>query len=471
MKSKLFVGIDVSKGYADFYIINEFKVVMEPGFQLDDNLEGYERLRTILERYWKMDEYDMIYCACESTGGYEDCWLKELVSVSDSIPLKVSRVNPKAVKGMSDAALNRTITDQVSAESIANYLVLFHEELTYLSSDNTFREARSHYRFIKMLMKQKVQLKNQLEKILYQHYGVMLDYCRAHTPNWLLQMLSRYGSAQNVVKAGVKKLVKIPGLSEAKARLVIEKSMRIGSTSKHIEFLIEQTSLEILHRIELIEKNTDHLVSLFKDKEEIKLLMTIPGIALKTAVLLMIEIEDISRFDEAKKLAAYLGVNPQFKQSGDGTWAFHMSKKGRSAARAILYTSALCGLKYNLIIKQRYASARAKGKNHYDAMGVVMHKLLRIVFGVLKKRRAFSAEIDQSNQEKAQEKQKNRSAEENKIKSESKKRTRRYQIENLSNVPVSRRTAQKRKQMAGPNLTKELDNPGSPPSRQTYKKI
>ncbi len=159
--------------------------------------------------YCKDEGYDVIYCACESTGGYEDCWLRYLVKLSKELPLKVSRVNPKAVKGMSDAALKRTITDQVSAENIAIYLLLFHEKLDYLSLDNPFKEARSHYRFISMLTKQKVQLSNQLEKILYQHFGEMLDYCRAHTPEWLLRMLSQYGSGANVVKAGVTKLSKV----------------------------------------------------------------------------------------------------------------------------------------------------------------------------------------------------------------------------------------------------------------------
>ncbi len=163
--------------------------------------------------------------------------------------------------------------------------------------------------------------------------------------------------------------------------------MRVGEISKHIEFLIKQTSQEVLSRLEQIELNEKYLIDLFKDNEDVKLLMTIPGIGIKTAVLLMMEIEELNRFENAKKLSAFFGVNPQFKQSGDGAWAYHMSKKGRPVVRALLYTSALCGIKYNPIVKQRYAAARAKGKNHYDAMGVVMHKLLRIVFGVLKSKR------------------------------------------------------------------------------------
>ena len=43
-----YLGIDVSKGYADFVILNDKKKAIEENFQLDDTFEGhcclYERL-------------------------------------------------------------------------------------------------------------------------------------------------------------------------------------------------------------------------------------------------------------------------------------------------------------------------------------------------------------------------------------------------------------------------------------------
>lgn len=37
MQTKGFLGIDVSKGYADFLLLDEHKQQMETGFQLQDN--------------------------------------------------------------------------------------------------------------------------------------------------------------------------------------------------------------------------------------------------------------------------------------------------------------------------------------------------------------------------------------------------------------------------------------------------
>ena len=43
MKS-FYLGIDVSKGYADFVIINQQKKTVVENFQLDDTFDGHSRL-------------------------------------------------------------------------------------------------------------------------------------------------------------------------------------------------------------------------------------------------------------------------------------------------------------------------------------------------------------------------------------------------------------------------------------------
>ena len=43
---------------------------------------------------------------------------------------------------------------------------------------------------------------------------------------------------------------------------------------------------------------------------------------------------------------------------------------------------------------------------HYQAMGVCMHKLLRIIYGVLKNQTKFNETVDEKNQQQAADKQK-----------------------------------------------------------------
>ena len=450
MKKIGFLGIDVSKGYADFILLDEHKNIMEKVFQLKDDQEGRNLLRKIIQR-WFSNGLQKLYCGVESTGGYENNWYGMLKGMSLAFNLKVARLNPKGVKAVSDAALRRTITDAVSAHNIAVYLIAFSDKVQYDVKEGSllFKEGRTHYTFVRMMVKQKVQFLNQLEKVLYQYFPEVLRYSRRRMPVWLLHLLVKYPCAQAALKAGSTKLSAIKGISKIKAEALLGKlEQRSAPVSDQIRHVISRTAKLILQKEELIEEEKGFLAEQYQDHPDVKLLQTIPGIALDTAVLLMLEIEDVSRFDTAGKLCAYFGVHPTYKQSGDGMWKVGMSKKGRGQIRAALYMSGLSGVRYNEILKEVYARFRAKGMKHYQAMGVVMHKLLRMIYGILKTKQAFNAGVDQKNVAKAsevqQEKEKTNKGEQ-KARKQSKNRFQEISIEG----PISRITAGKiQKQIA-----------------------
>ncbi|MBK7855601.1 MAG: IS110 family transposase [Bacteroidetes bacterium] len=116
---------------------------------------------------------------------------------------------------------------------------------------------------------------------------------------------------------------------------------------------------------------------------EVDLIDTIPGIASYSAAAIMIEIESIHRFATPSHLASYFGLHPVMKESGDKQFAYRMSKKGRSGMRALLYMCAQTSVLHDEHLKNIYHRHRSKGKNHKQAIGVIMHKMLRMIWGVL----------------------------------------------------------------------------------------
>jgi transposase len=447
MKQKAFLGIDVSKGYSDFLLLDQDKQQLEQSFQLQDNPAGRKQLQLLIED-WFSQGLQELYCGVESTGGYENNWYSFLKTLSARYNVKAARLNAKGVKAVSDATLKRTITDAVSAENIAVYLISFPEKINYKQPEgsNGFKEGRQHHSYINMLLKQKVQLTNQLEKLLYQNFPEILVYCRHGIPGWLLRLLTRYCCAQTVLKAGEVKLSAIKGISKDKAQALLQKcDQQSAPVSKQLQHVVSATAKEILHKEDLINDEKSYLTDLYKNHDQVKLLSTIKGIGVDSAVLYMLEIEDVNKFETVKKLASNFGVHPTFKQSGDGTWGSHMSKKGRGALRAMLYINALSGIRCNPILKQLYARHRAKGMKHYQAMGVVMHKLLRIIYGVLKNKKEFDVETDVQNQQRSSEKQKEKQEAEKEKKEI--KSLKKYRYQPLSvEAPISRIAAKKRKE-------------------------
>lgn len=451
METTGYLGIDVSKGYADFLLLDGQKNVIEESFMLQDNHSGREQLKKVIDG-WFSQGLEILFCGVESTGGYENNWYHALKGWGRDGKLHVARLNPRGVKSVSDASLKRTITDAVSAENIASYLICFPEKIAYGIKglgEGKFKEGRHHNTYVRMLIKQKVQLNNQLEKLLYQHFSEVLVYCRNGLPTWLLRLLTMYPSAAGVLKAGSAKLENIKGVSSDKARSLIQKaSVSNRVVGKQLQHVIASTAKEILHKDALIGDEKKYLTAIYDDDDQVKLIVSIPGIGVESAVIIILEIEEIERFKSAKSLSAYFGVHPSFKQSGDGIWANHMSKKGRSTIRAVLYMTALAGIRHNPLIKQLYARFRAKGMKHNQAMGVVMHKLLRIIYGVLKNKKGFDITTDQKNVSCAEERQKDT---QETIKSNNKKikeKRNRYQLLTIE-APISRIAEQKiRKQMA-----------------------
>src|SRR5699024_7270716 len=134
MKGKGFLGIDVSKGYADFLLLDVNKNVLEESFQLDDNKAGREQLSELID-HWFSQGLQELFCGVESTGGYENNWYRFLRENNSDNKVKVTRLNPRGVKSIGEASLKRTITDAVSAENIAVYLISFPEKIIYSNSE------------------------------------------------------------------------------------------------------------------------------------------------------------------------------------------------------------------------------------------------------------------------------------------------------------------------------------------------
>lgn len=449
MGNSAYLGIDVSKGYSDVILLKSNKEVAEESFRLYDVAEGHQQLGLLIDK-WIETGFDNIYCGVESTGSYENNWVNYLQNLGQTKAVHIARLNPKGVKSLSEAGLTRTITDSVSAKNIALYLIDFAAKIHYLKPAQTskaYNDGRKHDSFIRMLKKQKNQLGNQLEKLIYQEFSPLTCYCRHGFPKWLLLLLEKYPAPDLIVKAGEKKLCKIKGITADKAIALIKKVLTVNTaTSAHVSSIIKSTIGQILQLDEAIDTEKANLINRFKNEADAILLTSITGVGVQSAVEFLIEIEDVNRFESTKKVAAYFGTHPVFRQSGDGTWGNHMSKKGRSEIRGVLYMCSMTAIRHDEMFKKKYAKARAEGKNHLSAMGVVMNKMLRVIYGVLKNKTKYNIETDEKNQQNAKAKQK--AKEENQLiaKKENQTKLERYNTTKVVDMPVSNRHAKKKRQ-------------------------
>lgn len=395
--SEFFMGCDVSKGYADFVILNKSKKVIENTLQFDDTAAGHAVVHDFICKFFSANPTATLYVGVESTGGYENNWFALFKRLGELFAIKVTRLNPLVIKAHHNASMKRNCTDGISAENIASYLVAYPELVNY-EQDSTFSDLRKQWNFIELLKKQKTQLSNQLGFVLYQTHPELVRYCQDGIPEWILRLLEKYPTANNLSRARVAAVAKIPHIDEAKAKTLIDESKKsiASHCSESDGFVIQGLVNQIVSLDSTIEMHKKHLEK-HCDIPEVKRLCTINGMGTYSAIGLMINIVSIARFSDVKKLSSYFGLHPIYRQSGDGVYGFHMSKKGRCGPRGTLYMVILSALNCNTLIRNLYEKHKSKGMKSMAAIGVCMHKMLRIVYGMLRNESDFNPDIDERN--------------------------------------------------------------------------
>jgi transposase len=428
-----YLGIDASKGYADFIILNSKKKVVIESFQLDDTFDGHCLLYELLMDFLKDYPDSIIYAALESTGGYENNWYNALLAFQGSLNLQTARLNPLGVYHNSKADMKRNITDKISAQNVAEYMIAHPKKVSYQSQDH-LASLRKQWGFIKMLTKQSTQLLNQLEALLYSANPEILVYCKEGMPAWVLKLLVKYPTAVNLSKAKVNAIARIPYVSSARAEMLHKSAKKsvASATDEVTQQLIVATVKQIMHLKKTIKTQTD-IIANACSVPEVDLLKTFIGISDYSAIGLILNIQSVKRFKTVKKLASFFGLHPAIKTSGDGITVVRMSKKGRTEPRQILFMVAMTAIIKNPLISEIYQAKVQKGMNRMAAIGLCMHKILRVIYGMLKHDSAFDPKIDLKNRHKSAQQMNPRK--ENKI--------RRYQDYD-ANAPISRRHKMKR---------------------------
>ena len=111
------------------------------------------------------------------------------------------------------------------------------------------------------------------------------------------------------------------------------------------------------------------------------LLDSILGIGVATSARLLAVVGDVHRFNDAKALVAFVGLNPTMHQSGSSVRGKpRLSKKGNATIRKALYMPAIVARRYNPIIKDFATRLKKAGKSN---MLIMLLRMLDRQDGIL----------------------------------------------------------------------------------------
>ncbi|MEM1281627.1 MAG: IS110 family transposase [Cyanobacteria bacterium P01_H01_bin.152] len=172
-------------------------------------------------------------------------------------------------------------------------------------------------------------------------------------------------------------------LTEEKNRLQVTPQDLEADIVAHIQFLQEQ--------VETVKKRLrEHLQTHESLQSQQTLLTSIVGVGESTAARVWAEIGSIDHFTSARQLAAFAGLTPQEHTSGTSVQGkTRLCKIGNHRLRKALYFPALTWWRRCPQAQAFGERLLAAGKVKMQVMGALMHKLIRVIYGILKSGQPF----------------------------------------------------------------------------------
>lgn len=158
----------------------------------------------------------------------------------------------------------------------------------------------------------------------------------------------------------------------------------VRASHERVLAFLKQECDEIQAQIQSLIKGDDALF------EANQLAQSIPGIGPKTTQVMLAELGDVERFEQAKDVTAWSGLVPRQHRSGSSiARQDRIARGGCERARRALYMAAVSAVRTRAW--QPWVKAqRAKGKEGKKLIVAMMDKLARTFYGVLKNKQPFA---------------------------------------------------------------------------------
>ena len=387
-KPTYFVGIDVSKFKHDCAIIDELGNVITPSWSFQNDCEGFSLFRELLDA---LDGEKKI--GLEATGHYG----QNLKLFLENNGFTFMEFNPLLInRFVRSKSLRKTKTDSIDALMIARYLMTV-EYKPYPPSFYTFEKLKSLTRFRDSLIRQRSKQLVELTNILDKVFPEFKPFFKGKFSVTALYILAHYASPEKISNMNSKSYESLRRLSRGRFSMVdfVElKSLARNTVGATNDYLLQEMEItidiynQLQSKVEEIEQQINDCVLVLDPP-----ILTIPGIGVSSAAVILSEFGDFSKFSSPSKLLSFAGMEPRYFQSGTSECTGKMVKHGSSHLRYAIMNCAQTVINNEPTFAAYYAKKRAEGKGHRVALSHIAKKLLRVIYTLQTKELTYNPEF------------------------------------------------------------------------------
>ena len=389
------IALDVSKRHSYCVYYKGGNCVTEFDFQ--HNKSGFKRLHATV----KCADNPIVYF--EATGIYS----RPIERFCRDLNIQYTMLNPLELH-LKTESLRRTKTDKKDAHRIATSACDNSYRLTCFQK-SVYIQLRELCRFYERVEKSVKSCKVSLDMELQQTFPEIEDVFSKKPTKLALNIMKRFphpdmltGFSQirlrNIIlKSTGKHLSKKTALNYANKLLEASEVSRPAASAddpqiEEAEFLIDELLLKISKRDEVKKQ----IIDLSKELPEFDIIISVPGIGELSAALLIGEMGEIMRFDNANQMNAYIGIDLMRYQSGKTFMGDRINRRGNAHARANVYTIVDNMISHqasapNHIVDYYYKLKRQPvPKPDMVARVACMNKTLKCLFSMIKNRTKYN---------------------------------------------------------------------------------
>ena len=393
------VGVDIAKNVHWAGIILPSGREIKKSFSFHNNRKGFESLVKEVKNVLTMMNLKNVIIGMEPTGHYWKAFAKYLQGIDW---IKVVTINPKKVKDAKELDDNcQTKNDKKDCITIAKLIKDARYFEPYLP-EGVWAELRNLSNTRAELVRKRNAVKNRI-------IATMDEYFPEYTSSIKIfsrtseEILKKCPFPEDIKSLGkeellehIKETVK-RGYSKKQVEAIYELAkdsigMTEGTTGAkfQLEMYIEEAKL--LKR--QIEKTEEKLETQLKETGYYESIISIQGIGIVSAAMLIGEIGDIKRFDSYEQIRRYAGLNLVENSSGKHQGRTTISKRGRGLLRSILYRIAFTMIATNAEMKGLYKYLTTRKENQLkkkQAIVAIIGKILQIIYAIVTKEQEYQA--------------------------------------------------------------------------------
>ena len=219
----------------------------------------------------------------------------------------------------------------------------------------------------------------------------------------VLEILSRCGGPAGIRAAGKRKLTAIAAKNAPRmgARLVAE--IYAALESQTVEVPGSAAAETVLPKLaDSLKETLQQRKTIAVDVERMldahplsSVLISMPGIGIRTAARILLEVGDGSAFKSAGHLAAYAGIAPVTHRSGTSIRGEHPARSGNRKLKRALFLSAFAAL-HDPTSRAYYDRKRAEGTKHNAALICLARRRCDVLFAMLKTKTLYQPPTTQA---------------------------------------------------------------------------